>query len=76
MKKLVAIALVLLIALSLFGCGRMVTYDDDYTDDYNTRAPGINDGTYNPAVNGQYDTPAGRGRGYNVTDPADIMPDR
>jgi hypothetical protein len=73
MKKFVAIALVLLLAISLFGCGRMVTYDDDYgyntegATRYSETTPNATDGYYKPATR-QY-TSGARARGYNVTDP-------
>ena len=82
MKKFVATALVLLLALSLFGCGRMDTYDDyrynregatRYSETTPNITDGATDGSYNPAINGQTTTGM-RARGYNVTDPALVLP--
>ena len=74
MKEFVAIALVLTVALSLFGCGRVVDrYDERYTDKYYTQAPTMTDGTYNPALYG-YDGP--QYRRTNVTDLIPPVPTR
>ena len=74
MKKFVAIALVLTVALSLFGCGRVVDrYDERYTDKYYTQAPTMTDGTYSPGRYG-YDGP--QCRRTNVTDVIPPVPTR